>query len=79
MAHKRTSDPAERTWFRSNRMFRDGLKWYFHTREKTTEGPFHSELHALAQLEIYIALQQSSFLANDNNYSLAPLDLQKAE
>lgn len=79
MAHKRKSDPTERTWFRSGRMFKDGLKWYFHTREKTIEGPFHNELLAHAQLEIYIALQQSSFLANDNTYSLTPLELHKAK
>ena len=77
MASKRNSDPSERTWFRTGRMFRDGGAWYFHTREKTVEGPYQSEAHADMQLEIYIGLQNSSFLANDHGLELTPMDKNK--
>ncbi len=77
MANKRKSDPNERTWFRTGRIFRDGSAWYFYTREKSVEGPYQSEALAERHLEIYIGLQNSSFLANDHGLKLTPMDRNK--
>jgi len=39
---------------RSNRMYRDQDGWYFNTREGKPVGPFHDQLEASTQLEVYI-------------------------
>ncbi len=71
MSIKRTSDPSERTWFRTDRMTEDGGLWFFHTREKTLEGPFASLFDAKMQLDRYIKVQNSGLLANKTEkYSL---------
>lgn len=77
MARKRKTDPKALTWYRTDRMIEDNGKWFFHTRELTIEGPFHSQADALTQLEIYINVQNSGILDNDNNYALKRVGLRK--
>jgi hypothetical protein len=71
MASKRETDPVTRSWFRTGRFTEDQGLWFFHTREKTTEGPFSSMFDAQTQLERYIKVQTSGLLVNDNKYSMA--------
>ncbi len=70
MANKRQTDPITRSWFRTDRVTEDKGVWYFHTREKTTEGPFPSMFDAQNQLERYINVQTSGMLVSDKKYSM---------
>ena len=77
MAHKRKSDLKVNAWYRTDRMLEyDGL-WYFHTREKTIEGPLHSEHDAQSRLKTYISLYNSGVLSNEEKLSLGHFELQK--
>ena len=78
MVHKRRTDPKVLTWYRTDRMVKDQDKWFFHTRENTTEGPFKCEFEAQSRLETYIKLQASGILTNDQNYSLRTIGMKKA-
>ncbi|MDX1804830.1 MAG: DUF6316 family protein [Alcanivorax sp.] len=51
---KRTGDPQNKTFFRSDRFFCEGTNWYFCTREGTTEGPFESKEDAQQELFLYL-------------------------
>ena len=73
MSEKRTTDLAERTWFRTDRMTEDGGFWFFHTREKTLEGPFSSMFEAKNQLDRYIKVQNSGLLADEGKFSLSTM------
>jgi hypothetical protein len=65
MAAKRKDDPRTRPVFRTDRMVKEGGKWFFYTREGTTEGPFDSEIEALNQLDRYIKAVNSGLLPDD--------------
>ena len=39
-------DEAPRTWFRSERVFLNDGKWFFHTREGIDVGPYESQFEA---------------------------------
>jgi len=52
---RREDDLKYRNWFRSDRMFEEGGRWFFFTREGTIEGPCNSRGDAEAALEIYLA------------------------
>ena len=52
MANRQGEDP--KTYFRSDRFFAEGGKWYFTTRENTIEGPFDSRDDAAQELMLYI-------------------------
>lgn len=41
----RQNEPAK-TWFRSDRFFRSDQKWYFHTREGISVGPYRTRFEA---------------------------------
>ncbi len=62
MAAKRKTDPRTRPVYRTDRMVKEGGKWFFYTREGTTEGPFDSEQEATAQLEQYLRVIESGLL-----------------
>ena len=62
MAAKRRTDPRSRPVYRTDRMVQEGDKWFFFTREGTTEGPFDSELEASQQLEQYLRVIDSGLL-----------------
>ncbi len=59
-------------------MFMDGGEWYFHTREKTIEGPFDDFLDAQATLEMYIGIENGGILPEDSALSLQPIKLEDA-
>lgn len=50
-----------RSWFRSDRMFLEGRKWYFQTREGTVEGPYEDRMMAARMLDSYMMVMNSSF------------------
>ena len=50
----RSSDDRRGTWFRTQRFFSEGSRWYFSTREQTIEGPFVSRNDAEQELMIYL-------------------------
>jgi hypothetical protein len=77
MARKRQTDPKILTWFRSDRMMRDQGNWFFQTREHTIEGPFHNELQAQTQLDIYINMHKAGIIESASDYSLSRFDIQK--
>jgi hypothetical protein len=46
--------------------------WYFHTREKTVEGPFQYRLAAENRLQEYIKVMLSGWLEPDSTLSVEP-------
>jgi len=50
----RQDDNDKKAWFRSQRFFSEGNKWYFTTRENTIEGPFDSREDAEQELMMYL-------------------------
>lgn len=66
MTVRRKEDgPGSRSRYRSERVVRDGGRWYFLTREGTAEGPFECEADALEQLEVYVRLAINDMLARE--------------
>lgn len=51
---QRQDDEDKKAWFRSQRFFSEGSKWYFTTRENTIEGPFDSREDAEQELMMYL-------------------------
>ncbi|MEH6609773.1 MAG: DUF6316 family protein [Halioglobus sp.] len=51
---RRKTDQKNKSWFRSERIFSNDQRWYFHTREGTIEGPYQNEGIAKEQLKFYI-------------------------
>jgi uncharacterized protein YdcH (DUF465 family) len=47
-------------------MVKEGEKWFFYTREGTTEGPFDSEIEAHNQLDRYIKAVTSGLVPEDD-------------
>ncbi|WP_444994247.1 DUF6316 family protein [Aliikangiella sp. IMCC44359] len=43
-----------RPWFRSDRYYHTNDGWWFLTREKSEEGPFHTQIEAENELILYI-------------------------
>ena len=65
MTERRKEDGNEtRSWFRSDRMFQEGNKWYFLTREGTVEGPYDDRFEAARMLDAYVMVMNSSFSPN---------------
>lgn len=75
MADRRETDTtASRTYFRSDRLQKDGSKWYFYTREGTMQGPYDDKIEALEALDKYIAIMKLELIEPDSNLSLADND-----
>lgn len=72
MADSRKTDKDSRKWFRSSRLFEHADKWFFYTREGTTEGPFDDECEAQLQLEQYIKVMDSGLISSDSEWELSP-------
>ncbi len=64
MQPKRNTDTKVQVWYRTDRIFEHNKEWYFHTREKTIEGPFQSQRDSLEQLEMYINLKDTGIAYN---------------
>lgn len=69
----RTQDHNTESYFRTDRMFREGEHWYFTTREGEMMGPFEDELEAATQLEVYIRLAKSGLLPARSELNLEPV------
>jgi hypothetical protein len=74
MTDNRKSDFGPCTKFRPNRFFKNGGKWYFNTREGSTEGPFEYRYEAEESLETYIKIVNSGFYADAGKLTLEPLE-----
>ena len=78
MAKKRKEDDGRGLWFRTERLFEENDQWYFHTREKTIEGPFEDFLEAQTRLEMYIGIENGGILPESSALSLQPIKLEDA-
>ncbi len=65
MTDMRKGDTELCTRFRPGRFFKEAGKWYFQTREGSTEGPFGHRFEAQSGLDTYLLifkdLQMQSF------------------
>jgi len=75
MKEARSTDKTAYTKFRPGRFFKDGGKWFFHTREGTFEGPFEMRAEAESRMEEYIRIAQSGFMNLRRDLSLEPLEM----
>jgi hypothetical protein len=73
MNELRTGDVQLYTKYRPCRFFKDGGKWYFHTREVTIEGPFEHRWEAEENLEVYVRIINSGFYGGARKLSLEPI------
>lgn len=60
---QRKDDKTQQAHYRASRMFKQQDGWYFKTREGGVTGPFHDELAASTQLEIYIRMVESGLIS----------------
>ncbi len=72
MTRRQEDGPASRSNFRTERMFQSAGRWYFYTREGSTEGPFESQLDAQERLDVYIEILDLDLLSSDSGLLLAP-------
>lgn len=70
MTRRQEDGPDSRSNFRTDRMFQSAGRWYFYTREGTTEGPFESQVDASERLNLYIDVLESTLLSPDSGLSL---------
>ncbi|MDF1781229.1 MAG: DUF6316 family protein [Alcanivoracaceae bacterium] len=64
---QREKDGTTKSWFRSQRFFNEGNKWYYTTRENTIGGPFDSREDAEQELMMYLR-----DLREKENFGLKP-------
>jgi hypothetical protein len=74
MTDKRKDDEQAHSQYRPDRLFKDGGKWYFQTREGTMEGPFEERHAAEAKLDQYKGIMTSGWISSESELSLEPLD-----
>lgn len=65
MTVKRAGDLRSRPVFRSDRIIKEGDKWFFYTREGTLQGPFHDRKDAENQVEVYIKVINSGLIEHE--------------
>lgn len=70
MPTNRKGEEDQPTRFRSDRFVHNGEKWYYETREGTTEGPFRTRPEAEEHLRNYVKLLNSGWW-NDDTEELA--------
>jgi hypothetical protein len=58
MARRRNQDSGTKTFFRTNRMFRENGEWFFTTRGGTTQGPFADREEAEKELAEYVEIMR---------------------
>ena len=56
MINMRKGDVGPITQFRASRFLKEGGKWYFQTREGSTEGPFADRCSAELGLELHLKI-----------------------
>ncbi len=75
MSDKRSNEHENKAWYRSERFIEHDGKWFFVTREGTTQGPFDSKQDAIVQLEKWVKVYQSGMLdESSEGLSLLPKD-----
>jgi hypothetical protein len=74
MNNARGNDVESNSRYRPSRFFKDGGKWYFQTREGSTEGPFEFRVEAEDKLQTYIQVLNSGFYDTENTLTLAPME-----
>jgi len=73
MHYSRSTDQKPYTKYRSDRFFEAGGKWYFYTREGTTEGPYGRRDAAQQGLENYLKVAVTGLYDDVLNLSLEPI------
>jgi len=66
MTRRQDDAAGSRSNFRTERMFESAGRWYFYTREGTTEGPFESRVDAQERLDVYIEILDLKLLSSEN-------------
>lgn len=61
MSKNRKGEEDQGTKFRSDRFIHNGEKWFYETREGSTEGPFRTRLDAEDHLRNYVKLLNSGW------------------
>jgi hypothetical protein len=74
MNNSRGNDVEAHSRYRPSRFFKDGGRWYFQTREGSTEGPFELRVEAEDRLQNYIQVLNSGFYDTENTLTLAPIE-----
>lgn len=54
MTTRKEDSQDKKSWFRSERFFNEGNRWFFTTREGTIEGPYESRAEAEQELMMYL-------------------------
>lgn len=65
MSDRRKGDDDQGTRFRTERFIHNGEKWYYETREGSTEGPFRTRPEAEEHLRNYVKLLNSGWWNDD--------------
>ncbi len=61
--HRSTDDQlGQKTFFRSDRVFKEGEQFFFFTREQSIEGPYNSLVELNESLVLYVACCNAGFL-----------------
>ena len=84
MTGMREGDSKPGFKFRSNRFFKDAGKWYFRTREGSTQGPFKLRCDAERSLEshlrifkdLQLSMDNSDFYSSTRKLALVPVQMQ---
>ena len=61
MSKKRKGEEDQALRFRTDRFIHNGEKWYYETREGTTQGPFRTRPEAEEHLRNYVKLLESGW------------------
>ncbi len=73
MQPSRSTDDKPYTKYRSDRFFEAQGRWYFYTREGTTEGPFGRRDAAQQGLENYLKVVATGLFDDALGLSLEPI------
>ncbi|MDX1735769.1 MAG: DUF6316 family protein [Halioglobus sp.] len=66
MSDRRENDTDGKSYYRSDRLFQEGGRWFFATREGSIEGPFVDRYAAVTRLEAYIKVMRSGLMASED-------------
>jgi len=73
MSDRRRGEQKPYTRFRPDRFMQDKGKWYFDTREGTTEGPYGTRAEAELRLKDHIKIMRSGFFPPNSGLALEPI------
>ncbi len=74
---RRDNDPGVSTYYRTDRFFQEGNKWYFATREGSIEGPFDDQRDAQERLDTFVSVSRSGLIEEESELSLSMVPIDK--